>query len=148
VRSSAEKSGASAVSAAAAIVKRREGRRWDRRDAVEILALWRSSGQDIAKFAGAIGVQVQRLRWWMGRVGNEHDGFGAHSAEVDAVAVAFAAVVPSAASPTTAWTAGCAAAVIISAESGARIEIYDAREVSPTWVSALARELLAEGARR
>ena len=99
-------------------------RHWTEETATRALASWRASGMSLNRFAGASGVNAERLRWWRKRL----DG----GAEGTAAAVAPMAFIPAA--------VVSAARVALRFPGGVELE-GEAGALPAAWVAALAREL-------
>lgn len=88
------------------------GCRWKEEDAREVLSAWEASGESGPAFGARQGIVPQRLFWWRSRLSSISS---------------FAPVEVS----------GSSAAVVVTTESGMRIEVTRTDEASAEWVGTM-----------
>ena len=103
--------------------------RWDARRAQRMLAAWRRSGESLAGFARAHGVNSQRLLWWRKRLGEQ--------VEPRPAPVGPLAFIPAAVEP-----APSAGRIVVRFRSGVDVEAADAAAIPAKWLVVLARALV------
>lgn len=97
-------------------------KRWTEDEARAAMTEWKASGKSGAAFARSKGIDPQRLFWWRGRFE------GAESKKP--------MFVPLVATPASSKAAS-AAALIVTTERGARIEVWDVDAATAAWVVAV-----------
>ncbi len=105
-------------------------RRWDAARATRILAAWQRSGESLAAFARAHGLNAQRLSWWRRRLDEveEHDR--------RPPPVAPLAFIPAAV------TAPAPGRIVVRLPRGVEVEAADAAAAPAEWLAMLAHALV------
>jgi hypothetical protein len=116
--------------------------RWSEAQGRGFVRRWRRSGQSMAAFARAEGVDPQRLRYWRERVGAESASSERRQRQRSSVQKR---KVPQASKsrliPGVVVGLGAGAAVTVHLGRGVVVEAQAASELEPTWLAELVRAL-------
>ena len=99
-------------------------RKWTEEDAREALAAQEASGESVNAFGRRLGIVPQRLLWWRSRLGRSSGSFV----------------------PVEVTSSG--PAVVLTMDSGTRIEVSAADAASAQWVATVMRALRTRARRR
>ena len=106
-----------------------DGHYWNEAEARRVLDAWDASGESGAAFARCLGIDAQRLYWWRRRIGRR----STTSSSVTTTSPAFIPVVIGAGD----GNGEGAAALVVDAGGGVRIEVRQVDGATARWVAML-----------
>lgn len=109
--------------------------RWSAEQAHGELSLWKDSGLTLSEFSRRRGYHAQRLWWWHKQLGTGRISTADSEQQETGNSWVEATITDVAARPS----------VVVDTGGGMRIEVAAPQRVSPSWVAAVATQLLQRG---